>query len=90
MVTISVCVGSSCHLKGAYEIIQACEEAIDRLGLKDKVELKGTFCLGQCTEAGVTVVIDGEVLHGVSVDNFEEIFTKKVLCKLEEENLGNH
>ena len=29
MVTISVCVGSSCHLKGAYEIIEICEELIE-------------------------------------------------------------
>lgn len=89
MVTISVCVGSSCHLKGAYDIIRACEEAIERLGLKEKVELKGTFCLGQCTEEGVTVVINGEVLHGISAGNFEEIFAEKVLRKLEEGNLGS-
>jgi len=89
MVTISVCVGSSCHLKGAYEIINVCEEMIERLKLKDKVELKGTFCLGQCTEEGVTVVIDGEILHGVSAENFEEIFTDKVLPKIVEEDLGN-
>ncbi|MGC8777963.1 MAG: (2Fe-2S) ferredoxin domain-containing protein [Candidatus Caldatribacteriaceae bacterium] len=90
MVTISVCVGSSCHLKGAYEIIRVCAEMIERLKLKDRVELKGTFCLGQCTEEGVTVVIDGEILHGVSAENFEEIFTDKVLPKIAEESLGNH
>lgn len=90
MVTISVCVGSSCHLKGAYDIIRVCEEMIERLGLKDKVELKGTFCLGQCTEEGVTVVIEGETLHGVSAENFEQVFAEKVLQKLTEENRGNH
>ncbi|MGQ9473866.1 MAG: (2Fe-2S) ferredoxin domain-containing protein [Candidatus Caldatribacteriaceae bacterium] len=90
MVTISVCVGSSCHLKGAYDIIKTCEELIDRWKLKDKVELKGTFCLGQCTEQGVTVVIEGEVLHGISIENFPEIFEQKVLCVIEEKKLGNH
>ncbi|NSW75515.1 MAG: (2Fe-2S) ferredoxin domain-containing protein [Candidatus Atribacteria bacterium] len=90
MVTISVCVGSSCHLKGAYDIIRVCEEMIERLGLKDKVELKGTFCLGQCTEEGVTVVIEGETLHGVSAENFEKVFAEKVLQKLTEENRGNN
>jgi NADH:ubiquinone oxidoreductase subunit E len=43
MVTIAICVGSSCHLKGAYDIIHQCEETISKLGLRDQVELKGTF-----------------------------------------------
>ncbi len=90
MVTISVCVGSSCHLKGAYQIIQACEEFIERLNLKGEVELKGTFCLGQCAEEGVTVVIDEEILHGVSPENFAEVFHTKVLARLKEHNGGNH
>jgi len=84
MVTVSVCVGSSCHLKGAYEIIKTCEELIDELELKDKIELRGNFCLGRCTEDGVTVMVDDEILSGVSPQNFKEIFEDKVLKKLKE------
>lgn len=88
MVTVSVCVGSSCHLKGAYEIIEACEELIEKLNLKGQVELKGNFCLGRCTEDGVTVMVDDEVLSGVSPQNFRKIFEEKVLKKLEEGAAG--
>ncbi len=84
MVTVSVCVGSSCHLKGAYEIIKTCEELIDELELKDQIELRGNFCLGRCTEDGVTVMVDDEILSGVSPQNFKEIFEDKVLKKLKE------
>lgn len=84
MVTISVCVGSSCHLKGAYEIIETCEELIEKLKLKGQVELKGNFCLGRCTEEGVTIMVDDEVLSGVSPQNFREIFQEKILKKLGE------
>ncbi len=52
MVTISVCVGSSCHLKGAYEIIEICEELIEKLKLKDQIELKGNFCSGKMHRRG--------------------------------------
>lgn len=90
MVTISICVGSSCHLKGAYDIIHQCESLIEELGLKSQVELRGTFCLGRCTEEGVTVVVDGEVLSGVSPKNFREIFVEKVLSRLKEESSGRH
>jgi len=85
MVTISVCVGSSCHLKGAYEIIEICEELIEKLKLKDQIELKGNFCLGRCTEEGVTVMVDDEILSGVSPQNFREIFQEKILKKLGED-----
>jgi NADH-quinone oxidoreductase subunit G len=84
MITVSVCVGSSCHLKGAYEIIRICEELIEELGLKNQIELKGNFCLGRCTEDGVTVMVDEEILSGVSPQNFKQVFEEKVLKKLEE------
>ncbi len=90
MVTISVCVGSSCHLKGAYDIIHQCECLIEELGLKSLVELRGTFCLGRCTEEGVTVVVDNEILSGVSPENFRDIFMEKVVGKLKEDSGEHH
>ncbi len=44
--TILVCVGSSCHLKGSYDIITLFKERIKKEKLEDKVTLKATFCLG--------------------------------------------
>ncbi|MCX6090280.1 MAG: NAD(P)H-dependent oxidoreductase subunit E [Candidatus Atribacteria bacterium] len=85
MVTIAVCVGSSCHLKGAYEIIHQCEEIISQLGLRDQVELKGTFCLGKCTQEGVTIIIDDEIMTGITPENFRQIFESSVLAKVPED-----
>jgi NADH:ubiquinone oxidoreductase subunit E len=90
MVTISICVGSSCHLKGAYDIIHQCERLIEELGLKSQVELRGTFCLGRCTEDGVTVVVDDEILSGVSPENFRGIFESKVLPRIQEGSRERH
>ena len=36
---IKVCVGSSCHLKGSYEVIQSLKKYIEDNKLEDKVEL---------------------------------------------------
>ncbi|MBP8933524.1 MAG: (2Fe-2S) ferredoxin domain-containing protein [Candidatus Atribacteria bacterium] len=85
MVTIAICVGSSCHLKGAYDIIHQCEETIINNSLRDQVELKGTFCLGKCSEEGVTIVIDNEIETGVTPDNFQRIFEEKVMVKIRED-----
>lgn len=75
---ISVCIGSSCHLRGSYEIIENFKRAIEENHLSDVVSLKAAFCLGKCT-TGVSIKIDNEIITGVSNDNFNEIFSTYVL-----------
>ncbi len=77
---VYVCVGSSCHLKGSYDIINLMKENIAKNGLEDTVELSGAFCLGKCTE-GVSIKVEDEVICGVSKENFNEIFDKYILKK---------
>ncbi len=72
---ISVCNGSSCHLRGSYDIIQRLKELVARDHLEDQVELSAAFCLGQCTH-GCTIRIDEEIITGVTADNIEGILTK--------------
>ena len=79
---ISVCVGSSCHLKGSYDIIEAFKSALAVNNLVDKITLKATFCLGKCGVAGVTVKIDNEIITGVTTENFNEVFETNVLANL--------
>ena len=78
---ISVCVGSSCHLRGSYDIINLMKENIESHHLEDKVELAAAFCLGKCTD-GVSVKIDDEIVVGVSKENFEQIFQEHVIDAL--------
>ena len=75
---IYICVGSSCHLKGSYNIINLMKEALEKNGLTDKVNVSAAFCPGRCTD-GVTIKVDDEIITGVSPDNFNEIFDKYVL-----------
>lgn len=51
MIVIKVCVGSSCHLKGAYNVVEELQKQIRIKNLQDKVELKADFCQGNCKEA---------------------------------------
>lgn len=76
---LSVCVGSSCHLKGSYDVIVKLQELIKKYGVADKIELSAGFCLGQCPE-GVCAQSDGELtLHKLNVDNAEDVFVSRVL-----------
>ena len=72
---VYVCVGSSCHLKGSYDIINLMKEQIASHGLEDKVNLAAAFCLGKCTDGdGVSIKVEDEIVGGVNPANFNEIF----------------
>lgn len=77
---ISICVGSSCHLKGSREIILKLESLIKENKLKDNVELQGSFCMEHCVK-GVCVKID-DTLYSVLPETVEEFFNNQVLRRL--------
>ena len=80
--TVLVCVGSSCHLKGSYEIIELFKARIAKENLEDKITLKGTFCLGKCAVAGVSIQVDDEIITGVTPKNFDDVFNKYILSRM--------
>lgn len=80
--TVLVCVGSSCHLKGSYDIIELMKAAIAAHHLEDKITLKATFCLGKCAISGVCIKVDDDIITGVTKNNFEEVFKTNILDKL--------
>lgn len=81
MMIIQVCVGSACHLKGAYNVINSLQRLIDEKKLQDSITLKAAFCLGQCTSA-VSVQIDADPVISVSDSNVEQFFNELVLGRL--------
>ena len=78
---LKVCVGSSCHLKGSYDVIEKFKEIIKKYDVEDIVDLQASFCLGHCSE-GVTAKADEEFLFNLSKDNAEDIFIKDILPRL--------
>lgn len=76
MIKISVCIGSSCHLKGSYNVINGFQHVIEKNKVSDKVEIAGTFCTGHCGN-DVSVLVDNEY-YSVSPENIEEFFNKEI------------
>ncbi|MHC4624064.1 MAG: (2Fe-2S) ferredoxin domain-containing protein [Planctomycetota bacterium] len=74
---VTVCVGSSCHVKGARDIIARFNAFLTSEGLADKVELKGTFCMERCGE-GINWKIDEETFSSSSVEEAVEVLRSKV------------
>lgn len=77
MVELNVCIGSSCHLKGSYNVIQIFQQLVESRGLHDQVEMRAQFCMKQC-QKGVSVAI-GEDLYSVSPENAKNFFETTVM-----------
>ena len=80
MLKITVCIGSSCHIKGSRQVVEQLQYLISENNLGDKVELGGTFCMGKCQQ-GVCVTVN-DSFHSVNPDNVGEFFAKEVLSKV--------
>ena len=76
--TVWVCVGSSCHLKGAPEVIERFQTLIASHNLWNRVELKGSFCMNHCTQ-GVSVKIGDQVYAALGTSDVDRIFTEVIL-----------
>lgn len=74
---VTICIGSSCHLKGSRSVVEQLQKLIAENNLTSKVELAGTFCMGEC-QKGVNVTVDG-TRYSVSPDAVDEFFSKHIL-----------
>ena len=76
---VTVCIGSSCHIKGSRQVVEQLQTLIDTNKLADKVDLCGVFCMGKCQQ-GVCVTVDGE-FYSVTPQSVEEFFAQNILNK---------
>ena len=79
MLEITVCIGSSCHIKGSRQVVEQLQYLIAENKLGDKVELGGTFCMGKCQQ-GVCVTVN-DAFYSVTPETVEEFFAKEIFAK---------
>ena len=77
---ITVCIGSSCHIKGSRQVVEQLQYLLEKNKLGDTVELGGTFCMGKCQQ-GVCVTVDDR-FYSVTPDTVDDFFKKEVLAKV--------
>lgn len=80
MIKITVCIGSSCHIKGSRQVVEQLQSLIAEKGIGEEVELGGTFCMGKCQQ-GVCVTVDDKFCS-VTPDTVSEFFENEVLTKV--------
>ncbi|HZW04322.1 MAG TPA: NAD(P)H-dependent oxidoreductase subunit E [Anaerolineaceae bacterium] len=79
--TIYICMGSACHQCGVYEVLPILQALIHAYDLDDRIEMKGAFCLGECSK-GVVVKLDETFIYDVHKNNVEEKVIAAVLERL--------
>lgn len=77
---VTVCIGSSCHIKGSRQVVEQLQYLIHENNLSDKVELTGTFCMGKCQQ-GVCVSVDDK-FFSVSPENVKDFFNENIAVAL--------
>ena len=81
MIKITVCIGSSCHIKGSRGVVEGLQQLVAEKNLGEKIELGGTFCMGKCQQ-GVCVTVNDE-FYSVTPETVAEFFEKEVLPKVQ-------
>lgn len=78
MVELNVCIGTACHLRGAYNVLQTFQQQIEQLQLHDKIDFKTSFCMRMCQQEGVAVSVNGQA-YSIPADSAREFFRTTVL-----------
>jgi len=82
-VTVTVCVGSSCHIRGSRDLLKRFDEIIKAENLEDRVALVGSFCMERCGE-GMNWKFNEEEITSTSVEEAEETLRSKLVEAVEE------
>ena len=84
MLTITICVGSSCYVRGSERLAETFTALIRARGLDARVELTGAFCMDQCS-MGVSVRVGDLVCRCVDPANAGAFFEQEVLPCLQDQ-----
>ena len=80
---IKVCIGESCHLQGAEDVVKTFKKninSIERTDSTEGIQLKGCFCMNNCTKGRVSVLVEKEKFS-LQPDDAEAFFNTHVTKK---------
>ena len=78
MKTVTVCIGSTCHLKGSHDVVLALQKLIEENKLDNMATVKASFCLGECAK-GVSVKVNDSSVISVNTENVISFFNEYIL-----------
>ena len=82
MLLITICVGSSCSLRGSDELASELFRLIEKEKLEGLVDIVGAFCMDACSK-GVSVRVGDREFSGIRPSEADEFFYKEILGHIE-------
>ncbi len=83
MVKVTVCAGSSCHVRGSRAVLKRFAEIIKAENLEDQVALLGSFCMERCGES-MNWKFNDEEIASQSVDEAEKTLREKLAGQIKQ------
>ena len=78
MLIITICVGSSCSIRGSDDLAQALQQCIVAERLEDRVEMVGAFCMEACSK-GVSIKVGERSFSGLRPEEARDFFYKEIM-----------
>ena len=78
MIEVNVCIGTSCHLNGSYNVVQNIQQLIEEYSIHDQVNIEAYFCMKQCQNKGVSVTVNGSN-HRLEPENVRAFFLEQII-----------
>jgi len=82
MLLITICVGSSCSLRGSDDLASTLQRFIEKEDLEGMVDIVGAFCMDNCSK-GVSVRVGDQEYSGIQPKDAEDFFYREVMSKLD-------
>jgi NADH-quinone oxidoreductase subunit G len=76
-VRVTVCVGTSCHVRGSQKLLSGLTAFVGREGLDEHVDVRAAFCTERC-DRGPTVEIGDRVLEKCTLEQAEAAIREDV------------
>jgi NADH-quinone oxidoreductase subunit G len=75
--SISVCTGTSCMVRGSQQLLRQLIDVIEQRGLQDSVDVKATFCFEAC-DRGPTISVGDTVIHKCTIEKAVKVLDKEL------------
>jgi NADH:ubiquinone oxidoreductase subunit E len=89
MLLITICVGSSCSLRGSDELAMEIQKLIQKEHLDGLVDIVGAFCM-DARSKGVSVRVGEREFSGIKPEKAEEFFYKEIFNRVNRKLLTKH
>lgn len=86
MLLITICVGSSCSLRGSDELASELFRLIEKEKLEGLVDIVGAFCMDACSK-GVSVRVGDREFSGIRPREAEAFFYREILGQVDSKKL---